>query len=152
MPDRTTKAVRTRTTKASAKGERPSSKSSVSLEAAPSKTAAAQHKSATKTTAAGARSRKVTSPNVGDEQKARRKKAGTKTATSAKQRTQSATRSRKTSRGEQPALLSGGNPQIAKGDGDGPVRAYIAAMPEWKTLVGRRLDELIETAVPGVRK
>lgn len=51
-----------------------------------------------------------------------------------------------------PALLSGGNPQIAKGDGDGPVQAYIAAMPEWKSLVGRRLDELIESAVPGVRK
>ena len=49
-------------------------------------------------------------------------------------------------------LLSGGNPQIAKGDGDAPVQAYIAAMPEWKTHVGRRLDELIEREVPGVRK
>ena len=48
--------------------------------------------------------------------------------------------------------LSGGNPQIAKGDGDAPVQAYIAAMPEWKSDVGRRLDELIVRAVPGVRK
>ena len=49
-------------------------------------------------------------------------------------------------------LLSGGNPQIPKGDGDGPVQAYIAAMPEWKRDVGRRLDALIERAVPGVKK
>ena len=51
-----------------------------------------------------------------------------------------------------PGLLAGGNPRIAKGDGDGPVQAYIAAMPSWKRDVGRRLDALIATAVPGVRK
>lgn len=51
-----------------------------------------------------------------------------------------------------PVLLSGGNPQIPKGDGDGPVQAYIAAMPGWKRDVGRRLDALIVGAVPGVRK
>ena len=51
-----------------------------------------------------------------------------------------------------PRLLGGGNPQIAKGDGDGPVQAYIAAMPEWKHDVGRRLDALIVDTVPGVRK
>jgi hypothetical protein len=51
-----------------------------------------------------------------------------------------------------PTLLSGGNPQIAKGDGDAPVQAYIAAMPGWKSEAGRRLDALIERAVPGVRK
>jgi hypothetical protein len=51
-----------------------------------------------------------------------------------------------------PALLSGGNPQIAKGEGDAPVQAYIAAMPGWKRDVGRRLDALIVRAVPGVRK
>jgi len=51
-----------------------------------------------------------------------------------------------------PKLLSGGNPQIAKGDGDAPVQAYIAAMPGWKSEVGRRLDALIEQVVPGVRK
>ncbi|MDR6533615.1 hypothetical protein J2800_004381 [Caulobacter rhizosphaerae] len=49
-------------------------------------------------------------------------------------------------------LLSGGNPQIAKGDGDTPVQAYIAAMPGWKSQVGRKLDALIQAAVPGVRK
>jgi hypothetical protein len=51
-----------------------------------------------------------------------------------------------------PVLLSGGNPQIPKGDGDGPVQAYIAAMPGWKQGVGRRLDALIVKTVPGVRK
>ncbi|HEY3697083.1 DUF1801 domain-containing protein [Phenylobacterium sp.] len=51
-----------------------------------------------------------------------------------------------------PALLSGGNPQIAKGDGDGPVQAYITAMPGWKRDVGRRLDALVVRTVPGVRK
>ena len=51
-----------------------------------------------------------------------------------------------------PALLSGGNPQIAKGYGDAPVQAYIAAMPGWKSGVGRRLDALIVQTVPGVRK
>lgn len=51
-----------------------------------------------------------------------------------------------------PVLLSGGNPQIPKGDGDAPVRAYIAAMPGWKQDVGRRLDDLIVSTVPGVRK
>jgi hypothetical protein len=52
----------------------------------------------------------------------------------------------------QPALLSGGNPQIAKADGDAPVQAYIAAMPEGKRDVGRRLDALIVRSVPNVRK
>ena len=51
-----------------------------------------------------------------------------------------------------PVLLSGGNPQIAKGYGDAPVQAYIAAMPGWKRDVGRRLDALIVRTVPGVRK
>jgi hypothetical protein len=54
--------------------------------------------------------------------------------------------------GAKPRLLSGGNPQIAKADGDAPVQAYIAAMPGWKHDVGRRLDALIERTVPGVRK
>ena len=53
---------------------------------------------------------------------------------------------------KKPALLAGGNPQIAKADGDAPVRAYIAAMPGWKSDVGRRLDVLIVRTVPGVRK
>ncbi len=49
-------------------------------------------------------------------------------------------------------LLSGGNPQIAKADGDAPVQSYIAAMPGWKSDVGRRLDEVIVRTVPNVRK
>ncbi len=51
-----------------------------------------------------------------------------------------------------PVLLSGGNPQIGKADGDAPVQAYIAAMPGWKQDVGRRLDALVVRTVPTVRK
>jgi len=51
-----------------------------------------------------------------------------------------------------PVLLAGGNPQIAKADGDRPVQDYIDAMPEWKRDIGRRLDELIVRTVPGVHK
>ena len=54
--------------------------------------------------------------------------------------------------GAAPRLLSGGNPQIAKADGDAPVQAYIAAMPGWKSDLGRRLDDLIVRNVPGVWK
>jgi len=50
-----------------------------------------------------------------------------------------------------PTLLSGGNPQITKADGDAPVQAYVAAMPGWKRDIGRRLDALIVRTVPGVR-
>jgi hypothetical protein len=67
--------------------------------------------------------------------KAKKKTPGTRTAKAAKRK-----------------LLSGGNPQIAKADGDAPVQAYIAAMPGWKSHVGRRLDALIERTVPEVRK
>jgi hypothetical protein len=51
-----------------------------------------------------------------------------------------------------PKLLSGGNPQIAKGHGEAPVQAFIDAMPEWKQDVGRRLDSLVTRLVPGVAK
>jgi hypothetical protein len=51
-----------------------------------------------------------------------------------------------------PTLLAGGNPQIAKADGDAPVRAYLAAIPGWKRDTARRLDALIARTVPGVRK
>lgn len=51
-----------------------------------------------------------------------------------------------------PKLLTGGNPQIAKADGDAPVQAYIKAMPGWKRDVGRQLDALIVRAVPNVQK
>lgn len=68
-------------------------------------------------------------------------------------------KSRSTMSNSQPAnvakpvkLLSGGNPQIAKGYGDAPVEAYISAMPDWKQDVGRRLDALIVRTVPEVYK
>ena len=55
-------------------------------------------------------------------------------------------------KGASPFLLAGGNPQIAKADGDAPVQAYIEAMPGWKRDIGRRLDRLIARTVPGVGK
>jgi hypothetical protein len=58
----------------------------------------------------------------------------------------------KVRKGEKAVLLSGGNPQIAKADGDAPVQAYIAAMPLWKGDLGKRLDALIVRSVPNVRK
>ncbi|PRD42860.1 histidine kinase [Phyllobacterium phragmitis] len=60
--------------------------------------------------------------------------------------------SNKSAEAAKPTLLAGGNPQIAKGYGDAPVQAYIAAMPGWKSDVGRRLDALITRTVPGVNK
>jgi hypothetical protein len=53
---------------------------------------------------------------------------------------------------KKPKLLAGGNPQIPKGYGDPSVQAYIEAMPEWKSAAGRRLDEIVERALPDVRK
>jgi hypothetical protein len=72
-------------------------------------------------------------------------------------RARSASRAAKASRStkesaRKPAVLAGGNPRIAKAEGDAPVQAYIAAMPGWKRDVGRRLDALIARNVPGVRK
>ncbi len=63
-----------------------------------------------------------------------------------------ATVARRNTAGGDVVLLSGGNPQIAKGYGDEPVQAYIAAMPGWKRELGRRLDTLIERTAPSVRK
>jgi len=61
--------------------------------------------------------------------------------------------STRTPRGtRKPVLLAGGNPQIAKAEGDAPVRAYIVAIPDWKRHVARRLDTLIVRTVPAVRK
>lgn len=51
-----------------------------------------------------------------------------------------------------PRLLAGGNPQIPKGEGDAPVQAWIAAIPDWKREAARQLDALVVAAVPGVRK
>lgn len=85
------------------------------------------------------------------------KKAAAKT-TAAKRVTAKATKPRKAAAksssadGAGPVLLSGGNPQIAKGYGDAPVQAYIAAMPGWKSDLGRRLDALITRTIPNVQK
>jgi hypothetical protein len=62
------------------------------------------------------------------------------------------TSSAKPAKAAKPKLLSGGNPQITKADGDEPVQAYIAAMPGWKSDLGRRLDALIVRTIPGVKK
>jgi hypothetical protein len=72
----------------------------------------------------------------------------------AKASTKAAKGARKTAprKGDGPVLLSGGNPQIAKGYGDAPVQAYIAAMPGWKRAVGERINAIVERSVPGVRK
>jgi hypothetical protein len=72
-----------------------------------------------------------------------------KTSAKGKKATPPQARARKAAK---PVLLSGGNPQIAKGVGDAPVRAYIAAMPGWKRDIGRRLDALIVRIVPRVHK
>ncbi|GLS20887.1 hypothetical protein GCM10007874_39040 [Labrys miyagiensis] len=60
--------------------------------------------------------------------------------------------SSKSAQAAKPVLLAGGNPRIAKAQGEAPVQAYIAAMPGWKSEVGRRLDTLITQTIPGVRK
>jgi hypothetical protein len=75
------------------------------------------------------------------------------TSRASKPRT-SATKSKSLPKGAKVAvvLLAGGNPQIAKADGDAPVQAYIAAMPGWKRDLGKRLDALIVRNVPNVRK
>jgi len=84
--------------------------------------------------------------------KATTKKAATKKATTKKAATKKTAKAAAGRRKDKVVLLAGGNPQIPKGEGDAPVQAYIAAMPGWKRDVGRRLDKLIERAVPDVRK
>jgi hypothetical protein len=79
----------------------------------------------------------------------RARKGGTRAVARAVKPRKTAPKARKTAK---PALLAGGNPQIAKADGDAPVQAYIAAMPGWKREVGRRLDALISRTVPAARK
>jgi len=102
----------------------------------------AAKKTATKKTATGkAATGKAATGKTAAKQAASRRAAAATSAAAAR-----------TGKGRAPALLSGGNPQIAKGEGDAPVQAYIAAMPGWKRAVGRRLDGLIAEAVPKARK
>jgi hypothetical protein len=83
-------------------------------------------------------------------------KKAAKARARSKPATESKTTSAKSKRGagkrKRAVLLSGGNPQIAKADGDAPVKAYIAAMPGWKSALGKRLDALIVRSVPKVQK
>jgi hypothetical protein len=90
---------------------------------------------------------KTSKQSAKDAKKAAAKRAGAKAATP--RETAPKPQSRKDAK---PVLLSGGNPQIAKGYGDAPVQAYIAAMPGWKRALGRRLDTIIVRAVPDVYK
>ncbi|HEY6728530.1 MAG TPA: DUF1801 domain-containing protein [Polyangiaceae bacterium] len=79
-------------------------------------------------------------------------KPATRTAAKKRGAPRRTLKARKSGQGTEVVLLAGGNPQIAKGDGDGPVQAYIAAMPGWKREVGERLDALIVRTVPNVHK
>lgn len=69
-----------------------------------------------------------------------------------KARTESKGPAKRKRTADKPVLLSGGNPQIKKGDGEAPVQAYLAAMPGWKQGLGRRLDALVVASVPNVQK
>ena len=80
------------------------------------------------------------------------KAASKRDAPQPKRAATAAARARNAAGDAEPVLLSGGNPQIPKGYGNAPVQAYIAAMPGWKSDVGRRLDGLIERTVPDVQK
>ena len=80
------------------------------------------------------------------------KKSASASKPSARRGARPSSASRDNPKGSKPRLLSGGNPQVAKADGDAPVQAFIAAMPGWKREVGRRLDAVVTAAVPGVRK
>jgi hypothetical protein len=79
-------------------------------------------------------------------------KSTTKTATKSAAKPRKAASKSVSSSVAEPVLLSGGNPQIAKGDGDAPVQAYINALPGWKRDLGRRIDALVVQSVPAVRK
>ena len=89
---------------------------------------------------------KKPTPNIPNESRAKASPMKSKTAR------KTAVKSSAKKEESRPKLLSGGNPQITKGDGDGPVQAYITAMPGWKREVGTLLDVLIERTVPEVRK
>ncbi|WP_082578376.1 DUF1801 domain-containing protein [Lysobacter sp. Root690] len=102
---------------------------------------------------------KTSKPPAKTASKPAAKKAAKKASKKVAKKTAATTpKPRKTAAKPQPAntatprLLSGGNPQIAKAYGDAPVQAYIAAMPGWKSAIGRQIDTLVERAVPEVYK
>lgn len=104
-----------------------------------------------KTSATKAPSRKVSTAKTTGRKASAAKAASSVKAAGRKASSEKAAGKRSAS-AKKPVLLSGGNPQIAMADGDAPVQAYIAAMPGWKSAVGRRLDALVVRNVPGVRK
>ena len=85
-------------------------------------------------------------------EKERAKKAASKRVAAKSANPRKPTQKSQSRKIAKPALLAGGNPQIAKANGDAPVQAYIATMPGWKRDVGRRLDALIVRTVPRARK
>jgi hypothetical protein len=96
---------------------------------------------------------KIASPKTPATKTASRKKSPLARTSKTARRKPAATSSTKSKdRSNAPRLLSGGNPQIAKSDGDGPVQAYLDAVPGWKQDICRRLDRLIVRHVPNVRK
>jgi hypothetical protein len=108
---------------------------------------------AKKSAPAKAKSSKSPSAGKGSTKKARRPATLPKSkGDGGKGERSTATKSKGLLVAAKPTLLAGGNPQIAKADGDAPVQAFIAAMPGWKRDVGRRLDALIVRNVPEVRK
>ena len=94
-------------------------------------------------------SRKAAAKSPSRKKPPARRKSATNRKPAAEKPVTRKTVARKTTK---PKLLSGGNPQIAKGYGDEPVQAYIASMPDWKREIGRRVDALVTQAVPHVRK
>lgn len=80
------------------------------------------------------------------------KRESTKAARSSAARPKARAPAKKAAPRKKVVLLSGGNPQIPKGDGAAPVRAYLAALPGWKRALGKRIDALVVESVPGVQK
>ena len=130
-------ATRTSRTSAKRSGKKPARKTASRKPAAKKtvKKSAAKKPAARKTAAKKPAAKKPTAKKAAPKKTAFRKPARTKSAGAVK-----------------PKLLSGGNPQIAKGYGDDVVQEYIAAMPGWKKSVGQKLDAIIEKTVPDVHK
>lgn len=128
-------------TKSSTKTKSPTKTKSSTKAKAKTPAKARAKKSATKARRSTHVGKSTTKAKAGARAKA------SKTAQSAK-----AGKAGKASKGGKVRLLTGGNPQIAKGDGDAPVQAYLKALPGWKRELGERLDALITKAVPGVKK
>lgn len=158
-------AKKAATRKAAAKGTKATVKKATSTRAASKGTKAAAKRSASKGPASKvtkAATKKSTSKRatsrvtrVAAKQAATKKTAAKTTAARTKQPAKAATASRKPATpadARTPRLLAGGNPQIAKGYGDAPVQAFLAAIPDWKRDVARRVDALVTRTVPGVQK